>query len=474
MTAPVSLDSAQPPRVQGGGLLLNATLFGGGLTGISFLAVYWPPWMQALVTLSAMVAFVALWRLQFRGRLSFADPAIFFLAVICIYTVIPMLTFEFYDYTFGRQSDPRLRNIVLDQGLLAEVWLCASLAMAGFGAAYLCLRRPRMVRLEHVPRGAVGALWVGLAIATAINLFAFFGRGGENYADEYLFYRTLPVWVVQIINILSTMFQVSAFGLFAYYLAARRPYVAWGLLAVSLVFFVVTTDARSMLIIVTGGFFILRDHLVKRLPPVLLALLAATGLTVFLMLGFFREGTMAVSDVAGRNEFIAVFVTALDVQQLYIIGSTLDMNMNLLVGDLFRLVPQQFLDFEKIDPATWYVANFYPYYAESGGGLAFGMISESALSGGGISALIRGLALGTIVSLSINVLSRRPTIWRMIVYVWLFINIYQSFRDTTFTLIGRFVFQFAPGLLLVILLSQLLSLRFFGPGPRALREAGRL
>ena len=146
------------------------------------------------------------------------------------------------------------------------------------------------------------------------------------------------------------------------------------------------------------------------------------------------------------------------------------MNASLLVGDLMRLVPQQLLPFEKIDPASWYVGNFYPIYAEGGGGLAFGMVSESVLGGGKYVALIRGLALGGLIALAINFLSRRPSIWRLIVYVWLFINIYQCFRDTTFSLLGRFAFQFAPGLLLVLLLSQLLALRFFAPGPRVARE----
>ena len=469
MTSPATLDSVHHSAVRGMSMF-RAALYGGGLAGISLLAVNWSPWAQAAITLLATVVFIGLWRLQFRGRLSFADPGIFFVIVICIYTAIPMLTFEYFDYTFGPQSDPRLYHIVLDRSLLADVWLCSIMAQAGFGTAYLLLRKPRMVRLEAISKGAVGALWVGLAIAVMINIISFLGRGGGDYTDEYLFFRTLPVWMVQIINILSMMFQVSAFGLFAHYLAARRPLTAWTLLIFSLGFFAATTNARSMLVVIAGGFFILRDHLVKRFSPVTLAALAVAGLALFLALGFFREGELAISDIAGRNEFIAVFITALDVQQLYITGSTLDMNASLLVGDLMRLVPQQLLPFEKIDPASWYVGNFYPIYAEGGGGLAFGMVSESVLGGGKYVALIRGLALGGLIALAINFLSRRPSIWRLIVYVWLFINIYQCFRDTTFSLLGRFAFQFAPGLLLVLLLSQLLALRFFAPGPRVARE----
>lgn len=469
MATQVSHDSAAPPP-QARGSLLTATLFGGGLTGISFLAVNWPPWVEATITLAASVIFVLLWRMQFRGRLSFADPGIFFIAIICLYTAIPLLTFEYYDYSFGRYTDPRLYHIQLDQSLLADVWLCASLAMAGFGAAYLALRKPRMLRLDHVPRGAVGALWIGLFLAVAVNVIAYLGRGGGSYEDEYLFFRDMPVWVMQIVNILSITFQVAAYGLFAYYISQRRFLFAFVLLLGCLVFFIATSEARTMLLLLSGGFFILRDHLLKRFSPTILAVVAIVGLLTFLFLGFIREGNLAISDAAGRNEFVAVFVTALDIQQIYITGGAVDMNLNLLVGDLFRLVPQQLLSFDKIDPATWYVSNFYPYFAESGGGLAFGMVSEAVLSGGGFSALARGALLGTLVSFSFNFLTRKSSIWRLIIYVWLFINLYQCFRDTTFTLIGRFLFQFAPGLLLIYVLSQLLALRFARASPPTIGE----
>lgn len=470
MATSVSHDSMQSAGPAGGSLL-TAFLFGVGLTGISFLAIQWPPWLQAVITLAAAIVFILLWRVQFRGGLSYADPGIFFILVICLYTAIPLLMFEYYDYTFGRFTDPRLYHIVLDATLIADVWLCANLAMAGFGAAYLAFRKPRMPSLDYVPRGAVGALWIGLALSIGVNIIAFLGRGGggggdASYADEYLFFRTMPVYVIQLVNILLVTFQVAAFGLFAYYLRQKKFLIATGLLAACLAFFIVVTDARTMLVLLAGGFFILRDHLDKRLSPVVLGSAAIAGLLLFLFLGFIREGGMAITDAAGRNEFVAIFVTALDIQQLYITGSTLDMNYNLLLGDVFRLVPQQLLTFEKIDPATWYVANFYPHFAESGGGLAFGMVSEAVLSGGGFSALLRGAALGTLISIAINYLTRLGSIWRLIIYTWLFINLYQCFRDTTFTLVGRFAFQFLPGIILVFVIAQLLALRVAGPSPR--------
>jgi hypothetical protein len=459
MATAVSFETAKPPRA-GPERLVPGLLYGGAATAISFVAASSPAWILALVTLATAAAFVVVWRMQFQGRLSYADPGIFFVFVICLYTAIPLLVFEYYDFNFGIEGDSRLNHIALDQRLISDVWLCANLAIAGFGSAYLVIRQPRMPRLREIPDGARSALWIGLILSATMTIVAYLGRGGSGaYTDEYLFFRGLPTLVVQMLNILSAMFQVCAFGLFAYYIAKGRTIIAVALLAASLAFSFVVSDARTNLVMLAGGFFIARDHLAKRFSPAMLASGAVLGLAIFLLLGLTREGLFAISDAAGRSEFMSVFVTALDVQQLYITGSTMDMNVNLLVSDLFRLIPQQLLTFEKVDPASWYVVTFYPAYAEAGGGLAFGMISEAVLGGGGFAALLRGLALGVVASLAFNFLTRHGSIWRMIIYIWVFISLYQCFRDTTFSLFGRFAFQFAPALLITFAFSHLLSAR---------------
>lgn len=450
--------------------LVFALAYVGSVAGVSLLLSSAPVWLLALVTLIAFGAFVAMWRLQFGGRLSYADPGLLFLFVITTYTVIPLLTFEYFQFNLGAEGDSRLTHIVLDDALIYEVWLCANLAMAGFGGAYLVLRDGRMPSLV-IPQGPVSALWTGLWFSAAVGLVVFFSRSRGAYADEYLFILGLPTIVIQALNIVSAMFYLCAWGLFAYYLTSGRRLFAVGLLGMTLVYFVVTSDARAGLVLVTGGFFVIWDHFVRRFSAVTIAALAVTGLTAFLVLGLVRGGLLDINDAAGRSEFMAVFVTALDVQQLHVAGSTVDMNVSMLVSDLSRLIPQQLLDFEKVDPATWYVANFYPTYAEGGGGLAFGMLSEAVLGGGGASAFLRGLTLGAIVSLAFNFLTRRQSIWHMLIYVWLFVTLYQCFRDTTFTLAGRFLFQSGPALLLVAIMAQLVRARI--AQPRAAAAIGR-
>lgn len=419
------------------------------------------------ITTASFILFVWLWSLQFRPTLSYVDPAILFQFVVVLYTVFPLLTMAVYGYQFGRAGDNRLYHISLDDRIIAEVWICANLIMAGFGGAYLLCRKSRMPSLPDKDRAVSSALWIGFAISFTVLVGVSLVRGTGEYLEEYRFIADLPVLVVQILNINSSLFNAALFGLLAIYFRTN-PRIAVALALVAITFFLLTTQARVSVVLVAAGAFISADHFRRRFSPALLAVCAALGLIAFLAAGLFREGLEAFSDAAGRTEFTAVFITALDIRQLYVIGSTADMNANLLFSDLLRLVPQQIIWFEKVDPATWYVSTFYPYYAEAGGGLAFGMMSESILGGGGPAGFVRGLALGAVLSVILNFLTARPSIWRVIIYMWLVAALYHSFRDTTFTLVGRFAFQLAPAILVLFVLSKILSgrdrgARRFGP-----------
>jgi hypothetical protein len=417
--------------------------------------------VMAAITVVSYLLFVILWRSQFRPWLSYVDAGLVFPLVIVLYTAFPLISFNSFSFNFGAAGDNRLNSIVLTDDLISTVWLCSNLAMAGFGGAYLMFRRSRMPLLPRNCTYAIPALWTGLMVSGVVSIVLFLMRGRGGYLDEYAFINQLPTSVVQLVNISSALFMASILGLGAIYVRDRL-YLAIAVAGGAAVFFLATSQARSSLMLDLFGILAAFDMFRRRLSPPVLAAGAGVLLTAFLALGFVRESGEIFTDVAGRNEFIAVFVTAIDIRQLYITGSTLDMNANLLLSDFLRLIPQQLLSFEKVDPASWYVETFYPQYAQAGGGLAFGMVSESILGGGPLAALLRGLALGTAVSATINFLTARATLWRAIIYLWLLVTLYQSFRDTTFTLGGRFLFQFGPALLVLMILTHLLPRRQAG------------
>lgn len=401
----------------------------------------------------------AYWQRAILPRSSGTDPGLFFIFVAAVYTLFPLISIVAFDYNLGADADNRLSAIALDDRFIGEVAASANAIIAGFAVAYATFRKTRRPGAFIARPGDTFALWIGLGIALlVIAVPSFMGSElGSGYASEYLFYQSLPVVVQQILNIVSNMALICAFGLMVSYANAGKFHIAVAVALACAVYFGLATSARTQLVLVAGGLLLVRDLFVKPFSPAQLGAIVAGILVVFLGIGLVRDGLSDISYVAGRSEFMSVFVTALDVQQLYVTGSTLDMNFDLLLSDLFRLIPHQLLPFEKIDPATWYVNTFYPVYAAEGGGLAFGILAESQLGGGFAAASLRGLALGSLTAVAFNYLTARGSLWRTILYLWLFTSLYQAFRDTTFTLVGRFVFQVAPGAILIIVLGRLLS-----------------
>lgn len=422
----------------------------------------------ALIVLMNFVFFVMAWRAAYGGRISYLDPGIIFATVVMVYLVVPLLTTAALNYNFGLAQDGRLSAIALTDDLFSTTVANANFILAGFGAGYILVRAPRMPALRTTSPETPAALWIMLGVAAAVQAgLAFAGRGGDNYGDEYLLVQSLPVAVIQLLNVISNVLYVALFGLIAEYTRRGRFSIVAMLVAGGLAFFILTTGARTPLVLILLAGIVCWDHLHKRIKPLTIGILFTLMILGFLALGAMRGGSDSVATAFSQSEFMAVFVTALDIRQVHLTNSSLDMNATLLIGDLLRLVPQQLLPFEKVDPASWYVSTFYPTYAAQGGGFAFGMLAETALTGGGGWAVVRGLALGGTLGGALNLLTRRDSIWPYIIYLWLITSIYQSFRDTTFTLIGRFMFQLGPALLLcaaVVLLLRSSAGRPVGGG----------
>jgi hypothetical protein len=152
-----------------------------------------------------------------------------------------------------------------------------------------------------------------------------------------------------------------------------------------------------------------------------------------------------------NGEFASLFFNGLDMDQQADSLVRDGMLPNLYSVDIARLLPQQVLPFEKVDPAKWYTTTLYPEYAEKGGGLAFGAIAEAAAGFGPPEALVRGMLLGVLFVL-VQAAASRPrfrSLIGLVAYVWLVVFCYQSLRDTSFSLVGRFVYNALPALLIV-------------------------
>jgi hypothetical protein len=193
------------------------------------------------------------------------------------------------------------------------------------------------------------------------------------------------------------------------------------------------------------------------------ALAGAVGLIAFLAFGILRSYRVALAEensfnvFAFNSEFDSLFTNAVDIARLKQSGQIGQVPTTFFLADLLAIIPQQLLPVAKISPPVWYLSTFYPTQAEQGAGLAFGTISESLLGGGWVDLVIRGGILGVLCGRLYDFYAaRRRSFLVLLGYVWATIWVYQSFRNTTFSVFTLFVYRFLPVMLAI------LCVRFLG------------
>lgn len=425
-----------------------------GLLG-AFLLRQYSGLPQIFFSLFLFAVYVVVYRRMFAAK-SILDVGTFFMFTVLAYQLFPLISLELSDYNLGIFADSRLNSIALTTSFLAEIWSTQTLILTGFGSVYLLVKRAAPATRPVAEKNQRWFFGTMLPASLTVIIGANVVFGAESYLDEYLVVQDLPLIVIQILNIVNQVFFAAMFGFLILTIGvAPGRAIATALLTCMLL--AVTSGARTPIAIIVFALIIAYDAYRARINPILLASFAILLMTIFLFAGIVRGGGY-LTDLLGQNEFMSVYVTTLDVYQIAITGAARDMATELWMADLLRPIPGQLLPSDKFDASIWYMTNFYPLQAAAGQGYGFSMASEAVLGGGTFAALARSGLLGLLVGLLAGRLEGSDSIYAKIGAVWLFSFIYLAYRDTTFTLVPRFLFQFGPALAALYLIE-----RFFVP-----------
>jgi hypothetical protein len=398
------------------------------------------------------------WR-QKRDGFPYFEVGVVYVAVVWLYIVFPLVGFLVNGLRYSRFND--LRLFVL-QPSAAEVggigWL-GTAHLGAFVAAYLLWRGRTRVREGCFPAPdratVVAAFFAYVMIQTYFLLLGqFFDLSAKTYAESFLVPSRLPLELAQVANHLGgagfILELVILAALFADYARWRLLIAGWLMMTVVVAF--VQRGGRTEVVLLLAAAAIMYHHAVRPLRLRHVVFGAATGLSMFLLLGFLRfvrgpEALMAdVNPIFGHvNEFETILSNAYGLSRLKASGALDNIPIAFYLSDLLALIPQQVLPITKVSPAVWYVTTFFPDHAAMGAAFAFGTIAESIAGGGWLDAMGRGATLGLALATIHRYLTRRrPTFWRFIFYVWVTVSVYQSFRATTFILIGLIFYRFLP------------------------------
>jgi hypothetical protein len=406
------------------------------------------------------------------GPLDLLEIGGLYMVILLMYACVPLIGFLSNGMAYHPSNDDRLFQARPGGEDIAEVARYYLIYLLSFGCCYLLVRgkgkKPQFSLIKQSNRTLVRmiALYLVVRSCPEILKLAFDVPVSESYAASYTSYRGLPLIVQQIANhargigiVLSLILVTVLASDFA---RRKRLLAAWICLEILLALW--NMGSRTALFVVLLSLALAYHYLVETLRFRALLVGGIVGLAAFLMLGLFRDGVEGDHEGIGWNfferssEFEILFGNAFELARLKANGALDDIMPTLYYADFLKLIPQQLLSVPKLDLAALYVRTFHADYEASGGGLAFGAISES-LSGLGVFDLLwRGAFVGLMLGFIQRIFMKtRVNIQGVVFYLWVTVMSYQMFRDTTFSLVPRFLFQFVPAVVLSQVFARLVT-----------------
>lgn len=411
------------------------------------------------------------------------DLGLVFAGIVFLYAWLPLLGLVLAQQGYGTLQDRRVVDDIPSSKEMVAVGGCYLAFLASFALAYSSRVKPTISLTAPVQSNRLQVVIITV-LAVLLTLFIFLSKRlldageGESYIDSYAAIRHLPLAAQQMLNALAQLGFSAGIASMVYVLAWRPHLHRYVALAVSVLLLdaILAGGSRANGFLLAFAYLICVSIYVRSLQTRHFFLLAVAGFMLFVFAGVLRADhgfdALMLAPFQG-GEFLSVFINSVDLLRKPAEGGGIDAPWQLYWVDVLRLIPQQFLWFEKLDPSVWYVATYYPEFHDAGGGLAFGAISESVIGFGVAEALLKGGLLGVAYAFIRNRCTSGPlTPLKVFVYVWFVVMSYQAIRDTTFSVFPRFVFQVLPVIVFIVVSYRVIRLaarRDFTQVPISLR-----
>lgn len=402
----------------------------------------------------------------------FDDIGTIWIMLLLLYSVAPALSYYFQDGVYptflsGRlySLQPSIETTAGQMGI--AIWLAL-----GFILIYGLLRS-RIKPFRHNEKNimpvniliSAGLLFIMAKLGIwVIHNVGIIGKA-ETYIEQYKMLNNAPSYIRQIHKLFDSggkiCYYVLLAGLFQRWPSTK--YLIYLLIIFSIVFYD-PSGSREGIAMELLAVLISWNIYVKRIKPIIFALVAITGLLTFTIIGTLRNiedpSSYEVEDsFKGLGEFEAVWANGIEMSQLKALDK-LKIPNNIRFGEFIQFVPGELLPFEKLSLSNWYVKEYYPEFKAQGGGWAFGTLAQSALGGGVFEAFLRGVFLAFFYIAVFGLFRNHGKLWWSYpLYLIIFLSSYRSIRDTTFTQITDIIQGIIPYLMLIWVVSLFFQMR---------------
>jgi hypothetical protein len=408
-----------------------------------------------------------------RGDIIWCEIGLVYAGAVTLYGAYPLVGFLVLGQSYTPLNDNRLQQMSPAAQEMGRIGWFYAAHLTAFVLGYIAVRGRLPLRTPVPPPPRLSVALAAAGFYVAIQAFSlvvgwFYDTSASTYLESYLIAKRLPLIVAQLLNHLSSakypLAIVLQVILFTRYPGSRPILLAWLLFAAGTT--AIRLGSRTEFALLAFAAAMVYHSFVRRISTRLITTAAVLGVIAFVAFGIWRSG---LTDGGGRpwyatpfthsSEFEVLFTNGLHLDRLQQQGVDFGLPPAFYFGGLANILPQQFAPYTKVDAAAWYVSTFFPAYAAAGGGLAFGVVAESLLTGGWWSAMARGAILGVFFAgIHRLYVHRGRSLWVFVFYVWVTTLSYQSVRATTLFLAPLFVYQFIVVMVTVKITETLLNL----------------
>lgn len=406
--------------------------------------------------------FIFFYVYRFQGKYIFFNSTFFVFLFFLIYYSFPIIFNIYYSNYYVDNYRLKILNITENENFNLSLHLFVG--TLGFLSSFLFSKNK--IKLTKLYFKDKNILFILLFLIISLNLVKYFylNLDTSNFTsrtDAYLFARELSLGERlsnKFVNVgIFYLELIFVFKFFQYFSSNKK--IIFIFIFIFILNFYLNFNPftqRSEIFMQLTILIIAYNLFVNKISFRLMTLIGFISFFILISWGAFREGGefFSFESIKNLGEFDMIYANFID---LYREAPELII-FKTKFYDFYSFVPSFFLWFEKSSLPIWFLQNYHYEYYSVGGGLGFGLLSESLYGFGLIETFIRAFFL----SLLLNYLFRKyltsKSIYFEIYYILLFISAPLSIRVTSFHFLSD-VIQF--GFLIsfsIFILQKLLNI----------------
>lgn len=420
-----------------------------------------------LPTLATILIFVVFsmglkWKV---GENLFGELGFIYLGLVVAYTVLPAFTFMFGSMYSG---GPLSWLLPAQSDLAIHLWRHV-LFIFGIATGYLVVRgreRPSLIKIKD-PKLKDGRTIVFLIWTTAICILVIILMSApvNSYYDHYIRYDHLPWFARKLVSVCVRlklgMYSVLLTFLFLNY----KRYKLMILITVTTICLhemIYSFGSRIETLIILLEVTCLYNYTIKSIT-LKKGLVACVALAIlFSTVELFRtvqfdlnsaQKEVSLQGFKSASEFFSVYLTGFHLYAERAQGALPPTEWPMLFNEFISIFT--FGDFTRWNPMVWYAQYYFPESAVPP--FTLGPISDSAIWGGEVDLLLRGLINGAFFAYLVRwFLRHKDRWWGVTIYVYCYATCIMTIKYAIFWHLTPLFKTLLPTLLVVVVVRKLI------------------